>query len=43
MSMNTSTTRQLKLESVAIMGLGYVGLPTALALHNRCQRVIGIE
>ena len=31
------------LKSVAIMGLGYVGLPTALALHNRCGRVIGVE
>ena len=31
------------LKSVAIMGLGYVGLPTALALHDRCGRVIGVE
>ena len=29
--------------SVAVVGLGYVGLPTALALHNRCQRIIGID
>jgi nucleotide sugar dehydrogenase len=31
------------LRSVAIMGLGYVGLPTALALHGRCPRIIGID
>ena len=29
--------------SVAIVGLGYVGLPTALALHGRCPRVLGID
>jgi UDP-N-acetyl-D-glucosamine dehydrogenase len=29
--------------SVAIVGLGYVGLPTALALHGRCSRIIGID
>jgi UDP-N-acetyl-D-glucosamine dehydrogenase len=29
--------------SVAIVGLGYVGLPTALALHGRCPRIIGID
>lgn len=29
--------------SVAITGLGYVGLPTALALHGRCGRIIGID
>jgi UDP-N-acetyl-D-glucosamine dehydrogenase len=28
---------------VAIVGLGYVGLPTALALHGRCDRVIGVD
>jgi UDP-N-acetyl-D-glucosamine dehydrogenase len=28
---------------VAVVGLGYVGLPTALALQGRCQRVIGID
>ena len=28
---------------VAIVGLGYVGLPTALALHGRCPRIIGID
>ncbi len=31
------------LASVAVVGLGYVGLPTALALHGRCKRVIGID
>jgi nucleotide sugar dehydrogenase len=31
------------LRSVAIVGLGYVGLPTALALHGRCPRIIGID
>src|SRR6266851_2229365 len=29
--------------SVAIVGLGYVGLPTALALHGRWRRIIGID
>jgi UDP-N-acetyl-D-glucosamine dehydrogenase len=29
--------------SGAIVGLGYVGLPTALALHGRCPRIIGID
>ncbi|MBX6748602.1 MAG: nucleotide sugar dehydrogenase [Micromonosporaceae bacterium] len=29
--------------TAAILGLGYVGLPTALALHARCPRVIGID
>src|SRR5450755_1936262 len=29
--------------SVAIVGLGYVGLPTAIALHGRCERIIGID
>jgi UDP-N-acetyl-D-glucosamine dehydrogenase len=28
---------------VAIVGLGYVGLPTALALHGQCQRIIGVD
>jgi len=43
MGMNTRATTQLKLKSVAIIGLGYVGLPTALALHNRCRRIIGVD
>ena len=38
-----STVTRTPLTSVAIIGLGYVGLPTALALHGRCQRVIGID
>jgi nucleotide sugar dehydrogenase len=29
--------------SVAVVGLGYVGLPTALALHSACPRIIGID
>ena len=29
--------------SVAVVGLGYVGLPTALALHTACRRIIGID
>jgi UDP-N-acetyl-D-glucosamine dehydrogenase len=29
--------------SAAIVGLGYVGLPTALALHGRCPRIIGMD
>ncbi len=29
--------------SVAIVGLGYVGLPTAIALHSRCERIIGVD
>ena len=28
---------------VAVVGLGYVGLPTAVALHGQCQRIIGID
>jgi UDP-N-acetyl-D-glucosamine dehydrogenase len=31
------------LSCVAIVGLGYVGLPTALALHGRCERIIGVD
>ncbi len=29
--------------TVAIVGLGYVGLPTAVALASRCRQVIGID
>jgi nucleotide sugar dehydrogenase len=29
--------------TAAIVGLGYVGLPTALALHGRCPRIIGVD
>ena len=29
--------------SAAIVGLGYVGLPTALALYGQCPRIIGID
>ena len=28
---------------VAIVGLGYVGLPTAVALAEKCQQVVGID
>lgn len=28
---------------VAVVGLGYVGLPTALALHSAGQRVVGLD
>jgi nucleotide sugar dehydrogenase len=30
-------------DTVAIVGLGYVGLPTALALHGQCPRIIGLD
>ena len=30
-------------QAVAVIGLGYVGLPTALGLHGRWQRIIGID
>jgi len=29
--------------TAAIVGLGYVGLPTALALYGRCPRILGID
>jgi len=29
--------------TVAIVGLGYVGLPTALALYGRCPWILGID
>ena len=29
--------------SVAIVGLGYVGLPAVAALHGRCGRIIGVD
>ena len=35
--------RQLTAASVAIVGLGYVGLPTAVALHGAARRIIGID
>jgi UDP-N-acetyl-D-glucosamine dehydrogenase len=31
------------LQAVAVVGLGYVGLPTAVALHGQCERIIGID
>jgi len=33
----------LGLRAVAVVGLGYVGLPTAVALHGQCERIIGID
>jgi UDP-N-acetyl-D-glucosamine dehydrogenase len=41
--MSATKETRTPLASVAIVGLGYVGLPTALALHGRCKRVIGID
>jgi UDP-N-acetyl-D-glucosamine dehydrogenase len=35
--------RQASAGSVAIVGLGYVGLPTAVALHGAARRIIGID
>ena len=32
-----------KTSPVAVVGLGYVGLPTAVALHGQCPRIIGID
>jgi len=37
---NGRAGRQLR---VAIVGLGYVGLPTAIGLASRCREVIGID
>ncbi len=35
--------RQGSAGSVAIVGLGYVGLPTAVALHGAARRIVGID
>ncbi len=35
--------RQVTAGSVAVVGLGYVGLPTAVALHGAARRIIGID
>ena len=32
-----------RLSAVAIVGMGYVGLPTALGLYSNCPRIIGID
>ncbi|MGE5289596.1 MAG: nucleotide sugar dehydrogenase [Micromonosporaceae bacterium] len=39
----SGNSRRAGMSSVAVVGLGYVGLPTALALHSRCSRIIGID
>lgn len=36
-------THPVEAWSAAIVGLGYVGLPTALALHGQCPRIIGVD
>jgi UDP-N-acetyl-D-glucosamine dehydrogenase len=41
--MPTASHTQTRLTSVAVVGLGYVGLPTALALHGRCAQITGID
>jgi nucleotide sugar dehydrogenase len=33
----------VKAWSAAIVGLGYVGLPTAIALHGKCPQIIGVD
>ena len=38
-----SAPRPVKVPTVAVIGLGYVGLPTALALFTSAARVIGVE
>jgi UDP-N-acetyl-D-glucosamine dehydrogenase len=35
-----AATSQLQ---IAIIGLGYVGLPTAIGLASRCRRVVGVD
>jgi UDP-N-acetyl-D-glucosamine dehydrogenase len=39
----TGGSHQVRAWSAAIVGLGYVGLPTALALHGQCPSIIGID
>ncbi|HWE90886.1 MAG TPA: nucleotide sugar dehydrogenase [Pseudonocardiaceae bacterium] len=39
----SAADRSVTLGPVAVVGLGYVGLPTALALYTRCDRVIGVD
>jgi nucleotide sugar dehydrogenase len=38
-----SALRRVEVPTVAVMGLGYVGLPTALAMHSSGMRVIGLD
>ena len=37
------TTGSVRTGSIAIVGLGYVGLPTAVELHGKSPRIIGID
>jgi len=39
----TSPDRDATPLSVAVVGMGYVGLPTALALHSQGMRVLGVD
>src|SRR5215218_1791748 len=41
-SIERESPRQ-KTQQIAIVGLGYVGLPTALALHKAGRSVLGID
>jgi nucleotide sugar dehydrogenase len=38
-----SARRRTETTTIAVMGLGYVGLPTALAMYDGAMRVIGLE
>ncbi len=38
-----STTSNLKAKAVSVVGLGYIGLPTALLLANTGVKVVGID
>jgi len=39
----TDGTAMTSIDVVAVVGLGYVGLPTALGLHSRVHRITGID
>jgi UDP-N-acetyl-D-glucosamine dehydrogenase len=39
----TTPSAPRRTETVAVIGLGYVGLPTALAMYDGAMRVIGLE
>ena len=38
-----SAPRRTETMTIAVMGLGYVGLPTALAMYDGAMRVVGLE